>query len=114
MSELQLIYYISSIQIYLLSTGQILQSGLRVKGNKSSFTFYNKIGDAILLATSNLWCNIQIMKTCILKHNISNLVSLITRHLDFETLHHCFGHVSDKVIYHVFNNVEDVKIYFPL
>jgi len=44
--------------MYLLFTRQILQSGLRVKGNKSGSTFRNKLGDAVLLATSNLWDNI--------------------------------------------------------
>jgi len=42
----------------LLSTGQILQSGLRVEGDKSGSTFCDKSGDAILLATPNLWGNI--------------------------------------------------------
>jgi len=45
------------MQIYLLSTGQILQSGLRVEGNKSSFTICDKSDDAILLATPNIWGN---------------------------------------------------------
>jgi len=49
------------------------------------------------------------MKTCILKYNISNPVSLITRHLDFETLHYCFGYASDKAIYQVLDNIENVK-----
>ena len=53
MLKLQPVYYVSSIQIYLLSR-QILQSRLRVKGNKSGFTFYNKSGYTILLVTSNL------------------------------------------------------------
>ena len=61
-----------------LFTRQILLSELRVKDNKSSFTFCNKFYNAILLATSSLWSNIQIVKTYILKHNISNLISLIT------------------------------------
>jgi len=103
------VYYVSSIQICLLSTRQILQSGLRVKDNKSSSTFYNKSSDAVLSATPNLWGNIQIMKTCILKYNISNPVSLITRHLDFETLHYCFGYTSDKAIYQVLDNIENIK-----
>ena len=68
--ELWLVYCVSGIQMCLLSIRQIFQSGLRVEGNKSSFTFCNKSGNAILLATPNLWSNIQIVKTCILKHNI--------------------------------------------
>jgi len=36
-------------------------------------------------------------------------VNLVIRHLDFETLHHCFGHVSDEVMCHILNNVEDAK-----
>jgi len=97
-----------------LSTGQILQSRLRVEGNKSSFTFCNKSDDAVLLTTSNLWGNIQIIRTYILKYNISNPVSLATRYLDFKTLHCYFGHSFDEVMHHVLNNVEDVKICFPI
>ena len=51
MSKLWLVYCVFGMQIHLLSTGQILQSGLRVKGNKSGSTFCNKSDDAILLAT---------------------------------------------------------------
>ena len=39
--------------MYLLSTKQTLQSGLRVEGNKSGSTFCNKSGNTILLATPN-------------------------------------------------------------
>ena len=42
------------IQIHLLSTRQIFQSRLRVKDDKSGFTFCDKSGDAILLDISNL------------------------------------------------------------
>ena len=87
---------------------------MKVEGNKSSSTFHDKSGDAVLLATLNLWSNIQIIRTYILKHDIPNSVSLIIRHLDFETLYCCFGHAFDEVMYYVLYNVEDVKkIYFP-
>ena len=107
--KLQLVYYVSSMQVYLLFTGQILQFGLRVKGNKGSSTFCDKSGDAVLLATPNLWGNIQIVRTCILKHDVPNSVSLVIRHLDIETLHCYFGHASDEVMYYVLDNVEDAK-----
>ena len=70
-SNIQLVYCVFCIQIYFLSTRQIIQSELRVEGNKSSFNFYNKPSNAILSATS-IWNNIQIVKTCILilKHKI--------------------------------------------
>ena len=54
MSKLQPVYCVSSIQMHLLSTEQILQSELRVKGNKSSSTFCDKSSDTVLLATFNL------------------------------------------------------------
>ena len=69
-SELWLVYCVSSIQMCFHSTRQIFQSRLRVEDNKSSFTFCDKSGNAVLLATSNLWSNVQIVKSCILKHNI--------------------------------------------
>ena len=112
--KLWLVYYIFSIQMYFLFIRQILQSELRVEDNKSGSNFYNKSGNAILLATSNLWNNIQIVRTWILKYNISNSVNFVTRYLDFETLYNCFGYVFDEIIHHIFVNVEDVKkIYFP-
>ena len=96
-----------------LSTRQILQSRLRVEGNKSGSTFYDKFGNTVLLATPNLWSNIQIVRTCILKYDVSNPISLIMIYLDFKTLYYCFGYASDEIIYHVLDNVEDVKkIYF--
>jgi len=115
MSKLWPVYYVSSIQIYLLSTEQILQSKLRIKGNKSNSTFYNKSSDAILSATPNLWDSIQIVRTCILKHNISNSVSLAIKYLDFETLYYNFEYISNKVMYYVLDNIEDMmKICFPI
>ena len=102
------------MQIYLLSIRQILQSGLRVKGDKSGSTFHNKSGNAVLLATLNLCSNIQIIRTHILKYNVFNLVSLKTRYLDFKTLHHHFGHASYKIICYILNNIEDAKKYFPI
>ena len=54
MSKLWPVYCVPSIQMCLLSTRQILQSGLRVEGNKSSSTFCDNSGDAVLLATPNL------------------------------------------------------------
>ena len=100
--------------MYLLSIRQIFQSKLRIEGNKSGSSFCDKSSNSILLTTSNLWNNIQIMSTYILKHNISNLISLI-RYLDFEILHHHFEHIYDKVIYHIFNNIENTKrIHFPI
>ena len=111
--KLQPVYCVSSIQIYFLSTKQFLQSGLRVKDNKSGSTFCDKSGDAVLLATPNLWSNIQIVRTCILKHDIPNPMSLVTRHLDFETLYCHFRYASDEAMHHVLDNVEDAKkIYF--
>ena len=41
--------------------------------------------------------------------NVSNSVSLVTRHLDFETLHHHFGHASNEIMHHVLDNVEDTR-----
>ena len=86
-----------------------------MKDDKCSSIFYEKSSNAVLSATPNLWYNIQIVRTCILKHNVPNPVSLTTRYLDFETFYCYFGHASDEVICYVSNNVEDVKkIHFPI
>ena len=50
-------------------------------------TFFDSFGDAILSALSNLWKSIQIVRTCIIKNNVPNPVSLVTRHPDYETIH---------------------------
>jgi len=63
----------------LLSTGQILWFRLRVEDNKRDSTFCDKSSGTVLLTTPNLLGNIQIVKTCILKHNISNPISLTIR-----------------------------------
>ena len=82
--------------------------------NKSSFTFCDKFDNTILSATSNLWNNIQIMRTYILKYNVPNLVSLVIKLLNFETLYHHLEYAFNRIMYHVLDNVEDVKkIYFP-
>ena len=112
--KLQLVYYVSSMQMHLLSTGQILQFGLRVEDNKSGSTFHDKSSNAILSDTPNLQNNIQIVRTCILKHNVPNSVSLVIKYLNFENLYHYFGHISDEIIHHVLNNIKDTKkTYFP-
>ena len=49
------------------------------------------------------------MRTHIFKYNVLNLISLVTRHLDFKTLHHNFEHASNKVMCYVLDNVEDIK-----
>ena len=63
MSKIWLVYYVSGMQIYLLFTGQILQSILKVEDDKSSSTFCDKFSNAVLLATSNLWGNMLQLKT---------------------------------------------------
>ena len=101
--------------MYLLSTRQNFQYRFRIEDNKKSSTSHDKSYNTVLLATANLWGNIQIVRTYILKYNIFNLVSFTIRYLDFETLDCCFVHTSDKIIYHVLNDVEDMKkIYFPI
>ena len=72
----------------LLSTGQLLQSGLSIEGTMDGSTFYDSSGDAVLSALHNLWGSIQVVRTCIIKNNVSNPVSLVTRHPDYETIHH--------------------------
>ena len=54
MSKIWLVYYVPGMQMYFLSTGQILQFGLKVEGDKSDSTFHDKSSDAVSSATSNL------------------------------------------------------------
>jgi len=98
----------------LLSTGQLLQSGLSIEGTMDSLTFCNSSGDAVLSALSNLWESIQVVKTCIIKNNVPNPVSLVTRHPDYETIHRRLRHISDEAMRHISDNVEGAeKICFP-
>ena len=87
---------------------------MRVEDNKSRSTFYDKSGDTVLLATANVWDNIKIVETYIVKYNVSNLMSVVIRYLDIETLDCGFRDTSEKIIYDVVEDVEDVKKnYFP-
>jgi len=54
------------------------------------------------------------MRTCIIKNNVPNPVSLVTRYPDYETIHYQLGHISDEAMRHVSDNVEGAeKICFP-
>ena len=75
--------------------------------------FCDSSDDAVLSALPNLWGSIQVMRTCIIKNNVPNPVSLVTRHLDYETIHCQLGHISDEAMRHISDNVEGAeKIYF--
>ena len=87
-SKLWPVYYVPGMTMCLLSTGQLLQSGLSIEGTMDGSTFRNSSGNAVLSALPNLWENIQVVRTCIIKNNIPNSVSLVTRHPDYETIHH--------------------------
>ena len=77
-------------------------------------TFCDSSGDAVLFALPNLWGSIQVMRTCIIKNNVSNSVSLVTRYPDYVTIHHRLRHISDKAMRHISDNVEGAeKICFP-
>jgi len=54
------------------------------------------------------------VRTCIIKNNVSNPVSLVIRHPDYEIIHCHFGHISNEAMRHVLDNVEGAeKICFP-
>jgi len=54
------------------------------------------------------------VRTCIIKNNVPNPVSLITRHPDYETIHHRLGHISNEAMRYILDNVEGTeKICFP-
>jgi len=98
----------------LLFTGQLLQSGLSIEGTMDGSTFHDLSGNAVLSALPNLWGSIQVVRTCIIKNNVPNPVSLVTRHPDYETIHCQLGHISDEAIRHISDNVKGAKkICFP-
>ena len=97
-SKLWPVYCVPGMTMHFLSTRQLLQSGLSIEGTMDGSTFCDSSGDAVLSALPNLWGSIQVMRTCIIKNNVSNLVSLVTRHPDYETIHHHLGHISDEAI----------------
>jgi len=54
------------------------------------------------------------VRTCIIKNNVPNPVSLVTRHPDYETIHRRLGHISDEAMRHISDNVKGTeKICFP-
>ena len=76
--------------------------------------FCDSSDDAVLSALPNLWGSIQVMRTCIIKNNVPNPVSLVTRHSDYETIYHRLGHISNEAMRHISDNVEGTeKICFP-
>jgi len=87
-SKLWPVYCVPGMTMCLLSTGQLLQSGLSIEGTMDGSTFRDSSGYAVLSALPNLWGSIQVVRTCIIKNNVPNFVSLVTRHPDYETIHH--------------------------
>jgi len=81
------VYCVPGITIRLLSTGQLLQSGLSIEGTMDSSTFCGSSSDTVLSALPNLWGSIQVIRTYIIKNNVSNPMSLVTRHPDYEIIH---------------------------
>jgi len=113
-SKLWPVYCVPGITMHLLSTGQLLQSGLSIEGTMDGSTFHDSSGNAVLSALPNLWGSIQVVRTCIIKNNVPNSVSLVTRHPNYETIHCCLGHISDEAMRHISDNVEGAeKICFP-
>ena len=77
-------------------------------------TFHDLSSNAVLFALPNLWESIQVVRTCIIKNNVPNPMSLVTRHPDYETIHRCLGHISDEAMRYISDNVEGAeKICFP-
>ena len=113
-SKLWPVYCVSGITMHLFSTGQLFQSGLSIESTMDGSTFHNSSGDIVLSALPNLWGSIQVIRTCIIKNNIPNPISLVTRHPDYETIYCQLGHISDKTMKYVLDNVEGTKkICFP-
>jgi len=113
-SKLWPVYCVPGMTMHLLSTGQLLQSGLSREGTMDGSTFHDSSSDAVLSTLPNLWGSIQVVRTYIIKNNIPNPVSLVTRHPDYEIIHCRLGHISNEAIRHISNNVEGAKkICFP-
>jgi len=72
-------------------------------------TFCDSSGDAVLSVLPNLWGSIQVVRTYIIKNNVSNSVSLVIRHPDYETIHCQLGHISDEAMRHISDNVEGTE-----
>jgi len=97
-SKLWPVYCVSGMTMHLLSTGQLLQSGLSIEGTMDGSTFRDSSGDTVLSTPPNLWGSIQVVRTCIIKNNVPNPVSLVIRHLDYEMIHCRLGHISDEAM----------------
>ena len=86
-SKLWPVYCVPSMTMYLLFTGQLLQSGLSIEGTMDSSTFCDSFDNGVLSVLPNLWKSIQVVRTCIIKNNVPNPISLVTRYPDYETIH---------------------------
>jgi len=103
------VYCVLGMTMCLLSTGQLLQSGLSIEGTMNGSTFCDSSGNAVFSALPNLWKSIQVVRICIIKNNIPNPMSLVTRYPDYETIHCRLGHISDEAIRHISDNVEGAE-----
>ena len=113
-SKLWPVYCVPSMTMYLLFTGQLLQSRLSIEGTMDSSTFCDSSDNGVLSVLPNLWKSIQVVRTCIIKNNVPNPISLVTRYPDYETIHCWLRHISDEAMRHISDNVEDSKkICFP-
>jgi len=113
-SKLWPVYCIPGMTMRLFSIRQLLQSGLSIEGTMDGSIFHDSSGDAVLSALPNQWGSIQVVRTCIIKNNVPNPVSLVTRHPDYKTIHRHLGHISDEAMRHISDNVEGAeKICFP-
>jgi len=113
-SKLWPVYCVPGITMHLLSTRQLLQSGLSIEGTIDGSTFRDSSNDAVLFALPNLWESIQVMRTYIIENNVPNPMSLVTRHPDYETIHCRLGYISDEAMRYISDNVEGTeKICFP-
>jgi len=108
-SKLWPVYCIPGMTIHLLSTRQLLQSRLSIEGTIDGSTFHDSSGDAVLSALPNLWRSIQVVRTCIIKNNVPNPVSLVTRHPDYETIHCQLRHISNEAMRYISDNVEGAE-----
>jgi len=57
-SKLWPVYCVPGMTMHLLSTGQLLQSGLSIEGTMDGSTFRDSSGDVVLSALPNLWGSI--------------------------------------------------------
>ena len=107
------VFYVPDLNQRLLSLGQFLNEGLTLHSDSQHIHLVTKKGNTFLTF------NKRIEKETLYflphtQHEVAEIADFAIYHLDYETMHRCFGHPSHEVLRNAQNHTEGFpKINFP-